>query len=187
MEPLAESLLSFLPKPLHRHILRTIWRCRNIWRRVYYRPSEGCAVIIRNEAGHILLVRHTYADSNQWMLPAGQMKRDETPIGAAQREIDEEVGCKLSAVRLLEFEDKEFWGRRHTTYIVAAESNTPPEPDLREIEEAAFFPLSDLPESLNDPARARLDRLRVRDGIPFAVPPFVRVDYVKARYEGQSA
>jgi 8-oxo-dGTP pyrophosphatase MutT (NUDIX family) len=119
------------------------------------------------------------------MLPTGKMRPRERPVVAAQRELDEEVNCGLSDARLLEFEDVEFWGRRHTTFIVGGICGVAPEPDLREIIDAAFFPLSDLPESISDPTRARLERWRLRSSIPFAVPAFIRIDYVREQMNVQ--
>jgi 8-oxo-dGTP pyrophosphatase MutT (NUDIX family) len=107
------------------------------------------------------------------------MKRRESPTAAAQREIEEEVNCKLVAPRLLEFEDTEYWGRRYTTFVVGAFCGMSPEPDLREINEAAFFSLTDLPEPISEPTRARLERWRQRSNVSFEVPAFVRVDYVQ--------
>lgn len=185
MISLAEAILRLLPKWVHRIALR-IARCvLKLWYRVHYRPSDVCAVIVQNEEGQVLLVRHSYLAPETWMLPAGKMNRREHPLAAAEREIEEEVRCKLSAVRLLEFEDTEFWGRRHTTFIVAGTCGVTPDPDLREIDEAAFFHLSDLPASMCDPTRSRLERWRERCSIPFEVPAFVRLEYVQNQIERQ--
>lgn len=186
MTSLRMRIINCIPPWLHRHLLRLAQRARMGWRQCHYRPSAGCAVIVQNEHGHVLLVRHSYVDPDTWMLPAGRMKRREAPLAAAQREVNEEINCELSNMSLLEFEDTEFWGRRHTTFIVGGLSRGAPEADLREIEEAAFFSLSSLPASTSKPTVARLERWRLRNSIPFPVPAFVRVDYVRERV-GQQA
>jgi len=137
-------------------------------------------MIVENDRGHVLLVRHSYCEPESWMLPGGRMKRSEAPVPAAQRELGEEVSCDLENARLLEYEDTEFWGKRYTTFIVGGRSSVTPSPDLREIEEAAFFPLSALPESTSEPTRVRLERWRLRNSFSFPVPAFVRLDYLCA-------
>jgi hypothetical protein len=96
----------------------------------------------------------------------------------------EEVNCRFSSLELIEFVDTEWWGRRHTTFIVGAVCGAAPDPDLREIEEAAFFPLAQLPPSTSEPTRARLERWLARVSLPYQVPPFVRPEYVRARITG---
>ena len=115
------------------------------------------------------------------MLPSGRMKQDEAPVEAARREMQEEVKCELSESSLLEFEDTHFWGRRYTTFIVSGQSHVLPEPDLREISEAAFFSISNLPPSTSMPTRVRLERWRERQSMPIHVPAFVRLEYVQQR------
>jgi ADP-ribose pyrophosphatase YjhB (NUDIX family) len=179
---LIDVILPRLPARLHRLALRYGRSALMILRRLYYSPRQGCAVIVQNEEGHVLLVRHTYCEPETWMLPAGKMKPKEAPLKAARRELNEEIKCDLVSCALIEFEDTEFWGRRHTTFIVGGLTHVTPEPDLREISEAAFFPLSDLPRSTNLPTLARLERWQLRRSIPIPIPPFVRVEYVRQRF-----
>lgn len=137
-------------------------------------------MIVENEHGHILLVRHSYCEPESWMLPAGRMGRRERPTVAAGRELHEEVNCVLENARLVEFEDASYWGRRYRTYIVGGVTRVVPQADLREIEEAAFFPLFELPETVSEPTLARLERWQLRNSLALPVPAFIRHDYLKA-------
>jgi 8-oxo-dGTP pyrophosphatase MutT (NUDIX family) len=55
-------------------------------------------VLIRDEAGRILLVRHV---EGRWQLPGGGVDPGETPAGAARRECREELGVEVEPERLL--------------------------------------------------------------------------------------
>jgi 8-oxo-dGTP pyrophosphatase MutT (NUDIX family) len=139
-------------------------------------------MIIQNQYGHVLLVRHSYVEPDTWMLPSGKMSRREQPISAAQRELREEVECTLSEGMIVEFEDTIYWGRRHTNFIIGGMSDAMPVADLREINEAAFFPLSDLPQDISLPTELRLNRWARRRALSIMAPAFVRLEYVEMRY-----
>lgn len=53
--------------------------------------SVSAKAIIRNELGHVLLVKE---HSDNWSLPGGGVEHDETPISALERELYEEIGAK---------------------------------------------------------------------------------------------
>lgn len=171
-----------LPRRLHRLALRYGFRFRVWWRRVDDRPSEGCALIVQNEVGHVLLVRHSYCEPETWMLPAGRMSRKESPLAAASRELLEEVACVLKEARVIEFEDTPYWGIRDNTFIIGGMADLLPKADLREIEEAAFFPVDELPPTASKPTLARLERWQLRNSLPFHAPAFVRLEYLATRY-----
>ncbi len=59
----------------------------------------GCAVIIPDEQGRILLQKRT--DGDWWSLPAGGMEPGETPIQTAIRETREETGLEIAIDRFL--------------------------------------------------------------------------------------
>lgn len=61
----------------------------------------GVCALVDNEAGHILLVRHSYQKG--WHLPGGGVDAAEPPAAAILRELKEEVG-------LLRSEPPEFVG-----------------------------------------------------------------------------
>jgi len=57
------------------------------------------AVLVRDEGGRILLVRH--ADSGEWGLIGGAVEIDERPDDAAVRESAEEAGVEIELTRLV--------------------------------------------------------------------------------------
>ncbi|WP_433089069.1 NUDIX domain-containing protein [Dactylosporangium sp. CA-052675] len=63
------------------------------------RKRMGSGVLLRDPAGRVLLVEPTYKDS--WELPGGAVEGDESPYGAAVRELREELGLSVVPGRLL--------------------------------------------------------------------------------------
>jgi 8-oxo-dGTP pyrophosphatase MutT (NUDIX family) len=55
--------------------------------------------IVRDDAGRVLFVRHTYGDRATWELPGGGMRRREAPEAAVRREMREELGIALAGLR----------------------------------------------------------------------------------------
>ncbi|HET8977385.1 MAG TPA: NUDIX domain-containing protein [Solirubrobacteraceae bacterium] len=55
------------------------------------RPHKRGVKCLVTDRDRILLVRHTYG-RRAWDLPGGSMKRRESPLGAAHREMSEELG-----------------------------------------------------------------------------------------------
>ncbi|SER92144.1 NUDIX domain-containing protein [Actinokineospora terrae] len=63
------------------------------------RKRVAADLIIRDEAGSVLLVNPTYKDG--WDLPGGMVESNEAPRSAAERELREELGLEVTAGRLL--------------------------------------------------------------------------------------
>ena len=63
------------------------------------RKRVAADVIIRNEAGRLLLVNPNYKPD--WDLPGGMAEANESPLDAARREIHEELGLTLTIRSLL--------------------------------------------------------------------------------------
>ena len=61
--------------------------------------NRACGVVIRND--HILLVRHVHNGRDYWTLPGGGIEENETHSAAAEREVREETGIRISAIRHL--------------------------------------------------------------------------------------
>jgi 8-oxo-dGTP diphosphatase len=49
-------------------------------------PHRGSAAVILNDAGHVLLVKHTYGRLN-WELPGGGAEPNESMMATAVREV----------------------------------------------------------------------------------------------------
>lgn len=89
--------LPTLPTP----VLRVAYRyghhlARGYW---YVRRPEvyGVKCVLRDERGHVLLVRHTYGERDVWGLPGGGRHADESAELTATREVLEEVGAEVTA------------------------------------------------------------------------------------------
>jgi 8-oxo-dGTP pyrophosphatase MutT (NUDIX family) len=67
------------------------------WSLVTHPHLRGVKCVLRDEAGRVLWVRHTYGDRAAWELPGGAVRRSERPAEAARREAREELGVDLDA------------------------------------------------------------------------------------------
>jgi 8-oxo-dGTP diphosphatase len=63
------------------------------------RKRVSADAIIRDQRGHVLVVRPTYKPG--WDLPGGMVEANEPPDRAVQRELREELGLDLAVGRLL--------------------------------------------------------------------------------------
>lgn len=148
-------LAQLIPAPLHRAALRTAYVFRHRWRLLARTRIEGVSVIAHGPCGGILLVRHSYGPA-VWALPGGGMSTREHPLAAAEREIREELGCALEMPRIVARLDEEISGSRHVGHLVAARLDGEPRPDRREVLEARFFLLEELPGDIGEMARRRI-------------------------------
>ena len=108
-------------------------------------PDQRGVKCLLTDGDRVLLVRHTYG-SRAWDLPGGSLKRDELPLSAARREMEEELGqgdadwVSLGAIR----------GRMHRRHdaieVFGAEVSRPDlRLDLGELAVAAWFEVDRLP------------------------------------------
>lgn len=148
-------MLRLIPPPLHRLALRAAHALRKRWWR-WRRPRiVGCSVIALDAAGRVLLVRHSYGQ-DFWALPGGAVGRGEDPAVAAQRELAEEVGCRLAGIRHVAVVAERLHGAENIVHLYAGEAGNSPRADGREIVEARFFPRDALPQPLSRMVAARL-------------------------------
>jgi 8-oxo-dGTP pyrophosphatase MutT (NUDIX family) len=177
----AGLLKALVPAPLHRALLWLASRALRTTRRLIGRRPTGCAMIIHDDDGRILLVRHSYIEPNTWMLPSGRIGRSENPLGAAAREVREEAQIQGLDIGMIEFEENDYWGFGNRTFIVGGRASGTVEPDGREIIAAQFFDPHSLPEDTSLPTVERIKRWSYRRSLPVVVPPFVRPQYVAGR------
>ncbi len=128
---------------------------------LFFRLRRGMTLGVRaavlNEAGEVLLVRHTYTPG--WHLPGGGVEPNETLVDALAKELREEANVALGAPATLHgvFLNRHVSVRDHVAVFVVRSftQSTPKQPD-REIAEARFFPFSALPEKTTPGTRRRL-------------------------------
>lgn len=131
---------------------------RLAWWRVRRPDLRGCNVIVFNEGGAVLLVRHSYQSPGRWMLPGGGLAKGECAEDAAVREVAEETGCRIEDARFIGAEVAAVSGARNHIHLVVARTADTPTADRREIVEAAFFPPEALPPTVTAAARKRIGR-----------------------------
>jgi 8-oxo-dGTP pyrophosphatase MutT (NUDIX family) len=54
------------------------------------RVRAAAGALLRDRAGRVLIVHPTYKDD--WEIPGGTLERDESPLAACRREVQEELG-----------------------------------------------------------------------------------------------
>ncbi len=151
----------FLPASLHRALLPLANGLRHRWRRWRKAPLSGVSVVITNLTGDVLLLKHSYGP-DVWSLPGGGLGRGEDPMEAARREVREELGVELARIAPIGTLEEVISGSPHTAHIFAGVCDRQPQPDLREVIEARFFPSHSLPEPLGRHTRTRIAAWRAR-------------------------
>lgn len=148
-------MLQLIPAPLHRMLYRLAYALRKRWLRLTRASVYGCSIIARNSADEILLVRHSYGPPI-WAFPGGGIGRLEDPLDAAKREFYEELGCPLEDVVFLGQQHEPYHGTQNYVSVFCALLQSQPVPDQREIVDAAFFALDDLPSNISQTVLMRL-------------------------------
>ncbi len=148
-------------RPIH-IAYRIAQRLRMLWWRVARPDVYGAKVVVLGPERSVLLIRHSYVSSDQWMLPGGGVRRGEDAAVAAAREVREETGIALTAIRLHgAFLDTARGARNHISLFIG-EGVGEPRCDGREIVAAMWHPIDALPGGI---ASASLRRIvEVRDG-----------------------
>lgn len=144
-----------LPASLHRSLLKVAHRVRHRWRKWRKTPISGISVIVTNQAGEVMLLRHSYGPK-AWGLPGGGMAQGEDPVVCAKRELREEVRLDVEHLEPLGILKETLSGSPHTSHVFTVEVTQEPEPDGREILEACFFAGDALPELLTRNVPKRL-------------------------------
>jgi len=138
-----------------RNILLKIWRTLpqaywlrfSIQRLFIQNFLVGVAGAIFNQAGKILLFKHSYRKEYPWGLPSGWLKKGEQPGEALIREIKEETGWDARIVRPLFVKADDVWSRLDVIFIcemINSPENRTFTPSY-EVIEAKFYATTALP------------------------------------------
>jgi ADP-ribose pyrophosphatase YjhB (NUDIX family) len=140
---------------------------RRLWRLLRPR-TRGVKVMLFDEAGALLLIRNTYGRTDLFVLPGGGIHLFETPAAAAAREVREEVDCGVEGLTFVSTHISAMEGRRDTIHLYRARAAGPVRADGFEVEEARFFPLDALPESVSPATLRRIEEYRGVRGVSVA-------------------
>lgn len=105
-----------------------------------FRPKTFGSKVFVERGNEVLFIRHSYLPE-YWGLPGGGRKRGETDVGAARREVQEELGTTLTDIVLLDVV-KNTSEYKHDTIAVfhASLGAEPITIDDVEVIEARWFP-----------------------------------------------
>ena len=129
---------------------------RLMWKLIGPR-TVGVRGIVVDDAGRVLLVRHTYGPA-LWHLPGGGVKRRESLVSALRRELFEEAGVIVEGTPVLHgvFSNLAEGKSDHVTVFVVREWRSPGPPEAAErsgasseIESTRFFAANDLPPDVS--------------------------------------
>lgn len=127
----------------------------------YWRFSRGMTLGVRavvlDGQNRVFLIRHTYVPG--WHLPGGGVETGETALKALSRELREEASIVLDAPPQLAgvFFNNRISRRDHIlVYVIRRFTVLEAKQPDREIAEAGFFPLDQLPEGTTAATRRRL-------------------------------
>ena len=126
----------------------------------FFRISRGLTLgvraVVTNDAGHVLLIQHTYIKG--WYLPGGGVERGETAETAVIRELAEEAGVRaLSRPRLVSAHSNEVLHPGDHVLVYRIEAWEPCASDAAgEIHAVGWFDPADLPAETTPATRRRL-------------------------------
>ena len=110
-------------------------------------PKFTCSVaaVIVNKENKILLLEHNFRPVFHWGMPGGFLEFGENPEEAIHREIFEEIKLELKNVKLYSVRTI----GRHIEILFLAEADGELQPDSREINDANWFNVGEMPENMS--------------------------------------
>jgi 8-oxo-dGTP pyrophosphatase MutT (NUDIX family) len=133
-----------LPIPLRRLAYRSAYVVLAVYRYAA-RPNLHGVKCVLTDDDSVLLVRHTYGP-REWDLPGGGLRRNESPLSAARREMQEELGVEIDDWLAIGDVLAKVQNARSTMYCFRAELSQPElELDPGEIRAARWFGRHQLP------------------------------------------
>lgn len=141
-------------------------------------PYRGSAAVILNDAGHVLLVKHTYGRLN-WELPGGGAEPNESMMATAVREVREETGLAVVPEAMTGVYYEPHGDFVHFVFLCRIVSDEAAfELQAEEISACAYWPIDALPRPISDFTIRRIrDALSgTRLPLPAVIPPRIWLD-----------
>ncbi|MDQ3930210.1 MAG: NUDIX domain-containing protein [Chloroflexota bacterium] len=112
--------------------------------------TVGVIALIQDEAGRVLLFKHTYRGNKPWGLPGGSLQPGESLEGCLARELREETGMEIVVDRLLSAAAHPARRRVDTIFSCRLADGNRLERfrPSAEVSEARFFALDELPQGM---------------------------------------
>lgn len=126
--------------------------------RVYWflvHPVTLGARILMIRDNQVVLVKHSYQD--EWYLPGGGIKRNETLEQAIRREAAEECGAVLDQIEFLGVYTNFVEYKNDHIILFLSKDFTLMETNDHEIEQVAFFSFHQLPDTLSPGTRGKIE------------------------------
>jgi len=141
---------------------RVAYRLMCVYWRLTRAHTHGALVVIWHE-GQLLLARNSYL--TYYSLPGGYLKRHETAVDAAVRELSEELGLKVYPSELIKGHEETHQWAGKLDHVVLFDLCVPVRPpvrvDNREVVSADFYtPQDALRLDLFPPLRRHLEHRR---------------------------
>ena len=134
-----------------KNIIGKVWKKmppslrRRIVRLTQNQFTVSVIAIILNESGEVLLLDHVLRPASGWGIPGGFLNHNEQPVEALRRELREETGIELNAIKLLNARTL----NRHIEILFRAEANGAAEVKTREINSLGWFDIDKMPENMD--------------------------------------
>jgi 8-oxo-dGTP diphosphatase len=151
LKNILSSLWEILPARLRRWSMRA----------TQARFTVTAAGIICNEQRKVLLLKHRFRPGSGWGIPGGFLDQGENADDALRREMREEIGLELDALRI--FRARTFKRQAQIEIVFLAQAKGGIRPQSIEVERADWFSVDSLPEGLPDDQR-RLIKSTLRNG-----------------------
>ncbi|ADG11100.1 NUDIX domain-containing protein [Caulobacter segnis] len=128
-----------------------------------HRPRVGCGAAILDDQGRLLLVKRVKnPEADHWGVPGGKLDWGEAASACAEREIEEELGVRITAGRVLAVTDMVapdyHWVA--ITYRVDAFEGEPSIQEAHALREWGWFALDALPSPLTAATRDAVAALK---------------------------
>jgi ADP-ribose pyrophosphatase YjhB (NUDIX family) len=140
-----------------RALIQILYPVRRFLLALFRIRTRGVKVMVFNPAGELLLIRNSYGKQHLFVLPGGGIRPFETPEAAARREVKEEVGLIVERLMPRGTYHSQAEGKRDTAFLFTAVASGEPRSDSAEVDEARFFALDALPDTVSVATLRRIE------------------------------